>query len=152
MSSPPIRLIAQNRRARHEFELIDIYEAGLVLLGTEVKSLRAGQASMAEAYVRIEAGEAFLTRANIPIYPQANLNNHAPTRTRKLLLSRQQIRRLNRATRERGLTIVPLRLYFKGSWVKLEIATARGRKQHDRRHHLKQQQDRRDMDRARRRR
>jgi SsrA-binding protein len=139
------KTIARNRRARFEYELLEEYEAGLALLGTEVKSLRAGKASIAEAYVRIRDGEAWLLGANIPLYPQAHQTNHEPARPRKLLLGRQELRKIERSTRDRGLTVVPLELYFKGSWVKLAIAVGRGRKSHDKREYLKKKEDRREM-------
>lgn len=146
MASDFQKTIARNRKAKFEYEILDTYEAGLSLRGSEVKSLRAGKGTIAEAYVRLIDGEAWLVGANISPYPQASYNNHEPDRPRKLLLSRQELRRLKKATREKGLTIVPLQLYFKGPWVKLEIALARGRKLHDKRQYLKKKQDRRDMD------
>jgi SsrA-binding protein len=153
MSKPqPQRSISRNRKARHEYELLDRFEAGLVLTGTEVKSLRSGKASLQEAYVRVENGEAFLVGANIPPYTHAGQENHQPTRRRKLLLSRRELQKLKKGLQEKGLTIVPLHLYFQGAWVKLEIALARGKKHHDKRQSLKSAQDKRDMDRALRRR
>ncbi len=145
MGSSFRKTVARNRRAQFEYEILDTYEAGLSLRGSEVKSLRAGKGSIAEAYIRLIDGEAWLVGANISPYPQASYNNHEPDRPRKLLLKRQELRRLGKATRGKGLTIVPLQLYFKGPWVKLEIALARGRKLHDKRQYLKKKQDRRDM-------
>ena len=146
MGSSFQKIVARNRRAKFEYEILDTYEAGLSLRGSEVKSLRAGKGSIAEAYIRLIDGEAWLVGANISPYPQASYNNHEPDRPRKLLLKRRELRRLDRATRSKGLTVIPLQLYFKGPWVKLEIALARGRKLHDKRQYLKKKQDRRDMD------
>jgi len=149
--SDTIRSIARNRKARHDYELLDRYEAGLVLTGTEVKSLRAGKASLQEAYVRLDKGEAYLVSCNIPPYSHGGQDNHEPQRKRKLLLSRREIQKLEKGLKEKGLTIVPVHLYFQGAWVKLEIFLARGKKQHDKRQSLKKAQDAREMDRVRRR-
>lgn len=144
-----IRNIAENRRARREYEVLERLEVGLVLTGSEVKSLRNGKANIAEAYVRFDDGEAWLVEAHVPQYPQAGPhNNHEPKRSRKLLLKRSEIDRLSRKVAEKGLSIVPLHLYFKGSWVKLEIGLGRGRKLHDKREMLKERTDRREAERA----
>ena len=145
MSKEIIRVIARNKRAKFDYELGDRFEAGLVLLGSEVKSLRSGKASISEAYVRLRAGEAWLIQANIPEYPQAAQNNHEPGRPRKLLLKRSELRRLKRQHQEKGLTIVPLQLYFRGAWIKLEVATGRGKKRHDKRQDLKKKAHARDQ-------
>lgn len=142
---PPI---AENRRARHEFEILDTLEAGLALLGSEVKSLRGGKGSIAEAYVHFEDGEAWLVDAHIQPYPQANRNNHEPRRRRKLLVHQSERARWSKRVAEKGLTVVPLRLYFEGPWVKVEIALARGKKLHDKRDAARDREDRREMDRA----
>jgi SsrA-binding protein len=147
-----IRPICQNRRARHEYEVLDRLEAGIVLVGSEVKSLRAGAANLVDAYVRIEEGQASLVSAHIAPYSHANRENHEPTRTRRLLLSKHEIRRLAQKIREKGLTVIPLAMYFCGPWVKVELAVGRGKKLHDKREAIKQADDARDMDRARRRR
>ena len=139
------KVIARNRRAKFEYEFLEVYEAGLALTGSEVKSLRAGKGTIAEAYVRMKNGEAWLIGANFSPYAQASYNNHDVDRPRKLLLNKKELRELGRTGRDRGLTIVPLELYFKGPWVKLEIALARGRKVHDKREYLKKKQDRREM-------
>lgn len=149
MKSVEVRPIAKNRRARHRYELMDIYEAGLVLKGTEVKSLRGGKASMAEAYVRLRSGEAWLESCHIPAYDHAGSENHEPLAPRKLLLGKRELRKLGAAVNQKGLTIVPLRLYFRGAWVKVEIAVARGKKLHDKRESLKKHQAKRETDRIR---
>lgn len=139
-ASPKIRIVADNRRARYNFELGDSYEAGIVLTGTEVKSLRTGKATIAESYASVDrAGEAWLYNANIPEYLQANRFNHAPKRPRKLLLKTREIAKLAQGIEREGMTMVPLRLYFneKGR-AKLQIALARGKKLHDKRETEKQ--------------
>ena len=129
----PDETISVNRRARHDYAIEDTLEAGLVLTGTEIKSIRAHKANIAEAYVRIERGEAWLIGAHIAEYEQGNRYNHAPARTRKLLLHRDQISELLGLQLAKGLTIVPLRLYVRGGVAKLEIGVARGKKSHDKR-------------------
>jgi len=143
--SKPISMIARNKKARHEFEILDTFEAGLSLLGTEVKSLRGGKANIKEAFVQMKGQEAFLVRANIQPYTHASHENHEATRPRKLLLNQKELKKLREGVREKGLSIVPLSIYFKGAWVKVEIALARGRKMHDKRQNLKQKQDKRDI-------
>ena len=127
------KTIAENRRARHEYQLLDRYEAGLVLTGTEVKSLRDGGASLQQAYADVRDGEAWLIGAHIAEYGQGNVHNHEPDRNRKLLLHRKEIASLSGKIRERGLTLVPTRLYFKDGKVKVEVALARGKEQRDKR-------------------
>ncbi|MCH4209667.1 SsrA-binding protein SmpB [Bifidobacterium sp.] len=142
-------LIAQNRRARHDYEIEDRYEAGLALTGTEVKSLREGHASLAESFVSIDRrGEIWLENANIPEYLNGTWNNHAPKRKRKLLLHAAQIAKLARRTEAKGYTIVPLSLYFKDGRVKAEIAVGRGRREYDKRQALREEQDRREAQRV----
>jgi len=130
------KLIAENRRARHEYQLLDRYETGIVLTGTEVKSLRDGGATLQQAYADVRDGEAWLIGAHIAEYGQGNANNHEPDRARKLLLHRKEIASLTNKVRERGLTLVPTRLYFKDGRVKVEIALARGKEQRDKRRDL----------------
>ncbi|MDR3636079.1 MAG: SsrA-binding protein SmpB [Isosphaeraceae bacterium] len=142
------KIVARNRRARHEFDLLETVEAGIVLTGTEVKSLRNGKASLEEAYAGIENDEVWLYGCDIPEYLQANRMNHKPKRPRKLLLHRREIDKLKAKASERGLTIVPLKIYFKEGMAKVEICVARGRKLFDKREALKKQDARRDMDRA----
>ena len=127
------KLIADNRKARHEYELLDRVEAGIVLTGTEVKSLREGRATLAQAYADVRDGEAWLQGAEIAVYDQGNRANHEPTRPRKLLLHRREIDRLYGQVREKGLTLVPTRLYFKDGRVKVELALARGKNTYDKR-------------------
>jgi len=127
------KLVAQNKKARHDYAIEDVYEAGLVLVGTEVKSLRAGRASLVDAFAHIRDGEAWLVGAHIPEYTEGTWTNHEPRRERKLLLHRDEIARLVGDTKEGGLTLVPLALYFKDGRAKVEIALARGRKAYDKR-------------------
>ncbi len=123
----------RNRRATHDYELVKTFEAGMELTGSEVKSLRQGGGSIAEAYARVVNGEVFVEGMNIPIYQEASYNNHEPTRRRRLLLNAHEIDEISRGLERRGLTLVPLKLYFKGGWAKLEVALARGKKLHDKR-------------------
>jgi SsrA-binding protein len=141
-------VVASNRKARHDYTIEDVYEAGMVLTGTEVKALRAGRASLVDGFATITDGEIWLEGVHIPEYTQGTWNNHAPRRRRKLLLHREEIDRLDGATRERGLTIVPLSLYFKDGRAKVEIAVARGKREYDKRQALRERQDRREADRA----
>jgi SsrA-binding protein len=142
------KIVARNRRARFEFDLLESIEAGIVLTGTEVKSLRNGKASLEESYAGIENGEVFLYGCDIPEYLQANRMNHKPKRPRKLLLHRREIDKLLLKASEKGLTIVPLKIYFKDGVAKVEVSVARGRKTYDKRDALKKQDAKRDMDRA----
>ncbi|MBB6350821.1 SsrA-binding protein SmpB [Nonomuraea muscovyensis] len=139
------KVIAQNKRARHDYHVEDTFEAGLVLQGTEVKSLREGRASLADGYATIDGGEAWLFNVHIPEYTQGTWTNHAARRKRKLLLHRKEIDKLAAKTKEGGLTIVPLQLYFKDGRAKVEIAVARGKKDWDKRQSLAEQQAKREM-------
>jgi len=143
----PEKLIASNRKAHHNFEILDTYEAGLVLRGTEVKALRDGRADLKESYARIEREEAWLLGCHISPYAQGNRANHDPLRPRKLLLHRGGISRLLGKIMEKGLTLVPLRLYFKEGRVKVELGLARGRKTLDKRQVIREREERREMDR-----
>ena len=127
------KVVASNRKARHDYAILDTYEAGIALTGTEVKSLRAGRASLLDAYADITDGEVWLLNAHIPEYLQGTWNNHAPRRKRKLLLHKAEIDKMARRVNERGLTIVPLSMYFKDGRAKVEIALARGKKGYDKR-------------------
>lgn len=128
------KTVADNRRARYEYEILETFEAGIVLTGTEVKSLRLGKANIAESYAAVEGGELFLINSNIPEYTQGNRFNHAPRRKRKLLMHTREIEKLGAGVARQGLTIVPLKLYFNARGVaKLAIALARGKKTHDKR-------------------
>ena len=134
MKAPAVRTLVENRKARHDYELSDRFEAGLALLGSEVKSLRAGKGNLAEAYVTLKKSGAWLMDAHISPYLQANQFNHEPTRPRQLLLHQHELQKLRKALHQKGMTIVPLKLYLKGSRLKLEIAIGKGRKSHDKRH------------------
>src|SRR6187397_3230523 len=133
MATGGTKLIAENRRARHDYHLLERYEAGIALTGTEVKSLRAGRADLARAFADVREGEVWLVGAHIDEYAQGNIANHEPDRDRKLLLHRREIDSLLGKTRERGLTLVPTRIYFKNGKVKVEVALARGKEQRDKR-------------------
>jgi SsrA-binding protein len=147
-----VKVIARNRRARHDYHIEDTFEAGLVLTGTEVKSLRAGRASLTEAFGQISGDELWLHGLHIPEYAQGTWTNHDPRRTRKLLLHRKEIDRLASQVAERGFTIVPLSLYFSGGKAKVELALARGKRTYDKRHDLARRDAAREVDRALRRR
>src|SRR6266545_6936367 len=127
------KLIAQNRKARHDYSVLDVYEAGVMLTGTEVKSLRLGRASLVDGFATIDDGEVFLRNVHIPEYTEGSWTNHEPRRTRKLLLHKAEILRLIGKTKESGLTLVPLSLYFAEGKVKVEIALARGKRSYDKR-------------------
>ncbi|ETK33634.1 SsrA-binding protein SmpB [Microbispora corallina] len=142
------KLIAQNKRARHDYFIDDTYEAGLVLTGTEVKSLRAGKANLTEGYASLDGGEVWLINVYIPEYSQGTWTNHAARRTRKLLLHRKEIGKIEASLRERGLTLVPLAMYFKDGKAKIEIGVARGKKDYDKRQTLMEKQANREMSRA----
>jgi SsrA-binding protein len=144
------KLVAQNRRARHDYFILETLEAGLVLKGTEVKSLRAGKASLGEAYATVENGEAWVLQLHIPPYEQGNRWNPDPVRSRKLLLHRKEIDRLEKAVAQKGQTVVPLKLYFSRGRAKLLIGIAKGKKTYDKRHAIAERDSRREMDRARR--
>ena len=142
------KVVARNRRARHEYDLLETVEAGIVLTGTEVKSLRNGKASLEEAYAGIDRDEVWLYGCDIPEYLQANRMNHAPKRPRKLLLHRREIDKLAARVDERGTTLVPLKIYFKDGMAKVELSLARGRKLYDKREAVKKREAKREIDRA----
>jgi SsrA-binding protein len=142
------KLIAQNKKARHDYAIEDVIEAGLVLVGTEVKSLRAGRASLVDAYAAVRDGEVWLHNAHIPEYDQGSWTNHEPRRARKLLLHRGEIAKLIGKTKESGLTLVPLSMYFKDGKAKVEIALARGKRAYDTRQSLAARDAAREIDRA----
>jgi SsrA-binding protein len=143
------KIIAVNRKARYDYFIEDEYEAGMVLKGTEVKSLRLGKANIKDAYARVVDGEVFVYQLHIGPYPFAYYGNHDPLRTRKLLLHKQEIKRLYAKVNEKGHTLVPLKLYFKGGKVKLSIALAKGKRRYDKREAIKRRDEKRDLDRAR---
>ena len=140
--------IAQNKKARHDYHIEDTYEAGMVLQGTEVKSLREGRASIVDGFVEIDRGEAWLHQVYIPEYLNGSWTNHAARRRRKLLLHRQELLKIERKIGEAGLTVVPLSLYFKSGRAKIEIGVARGKREYDKRQTLREQQDNREALRA----
>ncbi len=142
------KVVATNRKARHDYHIEDVYEAGMVLTGPEVKSLRAGRASLVDGYASIENGEAWLENVHIPEYTQATWNNHATRRRRKLLLNASEIYKLTGKIKESGYTLIPLSLYFKDGRAKVEIALARGKKEYDKRQTVREQQDKREAARA----
>ena len=141
------KLIAQNKKARHDYSIEDVYECGLVLTGTEVKSLRAGRASLIDGYAHVENGELWLAGVHIPEYTEGTWTNHTPRRQRKLLVHAQELKKLHLKVKEGGITLVPLQLYFKDGKAKVEIAIARGKKAHDKRAALMERQSSREIDR-----
>lgn len=144
-----IKIIADNRQARYLYEILETYEAGIQLVGTEVKSIRAGRINLRDGYGLIRNGEALLINVHIsPYQASGEYFNHDPRRTRKLLLKRKEINKLIGKLEQQGLTLVPLKMYFKGSWVKVVLGLGRGKKLHDKRETIKQRQDKRDMQRA----
>lgn len=155
MSSPTPRstavdfwLMLQNRRASFDYELLEKYEAGIALTGPEVKSLRNGGGSIAEAYARVRGGEVYLEGMNIQPYKDASYNNEDPVRSRKLLLKRREIEEITRALERKGLTLVPTKLYFKDGWAKVSVALARGKKLHDKRRQQAEKDAKRQIERA----
>ena len=142
------KLIVDNRRARHDYELLERFEAGMVLTGTEVKSLRDGRVSLAQAYADVRDGEVWLIGADIAVYDQGNIANHDPDRDRKLLLHKKEVASLAGKVAQRGLTLVPTKLYFKNGRAKVELALARGKEQRDKRRDIAKREADRDMQRA----
>jgi SsrA-binding protein len=147
-ADPNSKTIARNRRARHEYDILDQLECGIVLRGSEVKSLRDGKVSLEEAYAKIHSGELWLLGCEIAEYPQANIMNHDPRRDRKLLLHRRELLKFAAWADQRGHTLIPLAMYFTEGKVKIEIAVGKGRQLHDKREKLKQDTDKREMQRA----
>jgi len=148
MSNDQIKIIAKNRKARHDYIIEDTIEAGLVLTGSEIKSIRAGQVNLRESYAVIRNGEPWLLNAHISTYKQASFQNHEPRRDRKLLLNRREINRLAGKLQEKGLALVPLQLYLKNGWAKVQLGLGRGKRQYDKRQTLREREDRRRIDRA----
>ena len=142
------RLVAQNKKARHDYSIEDVYEAGMVLTGTEVKSLRAGRASLTDGFGVVDDGELWLIGVHIPEYTQGTWTNHEPRRKRKLLVRREELRRIASKANETGYTLVPLSLYFKDGYAKVELAVARGRQNVDKRHAIAEREAKRDIQRA----
>ena len=148
MAKESVKLVANNKKAYHDYFVEDKYEAGISLAGTEVKSLREGRCNLRESFIQIKNGEVFVYGMHISPYEKGNIFNKDPLRVRKLLMHKQEIRRLRAKAEEKGYTIVPLQVYFKGSLVKVEVGLCRGKKLYDKREDLKQRDIRRDMDRA----
>ncbi|MGQ9512263.1 SsrA-binding protein SmpB [Thermodesulfitimonas sp.] len=148
MGAVPVKVVCENRKARHDYFIFETFEAGMVLTGTEVKSLRAGRGNLKESYARVENGELWLYDMHISPYEQGNRFNHEPKRPRKLLMHKGEIMRLWGRTREKGLTLVPLRCYFKDGRAKVEIALAKGKKVYDRREEIAAREAKREVERA----
>jgi SsrA-binding protein len=145
---PVYKTVADNRRARHDFEILENHEAGISLTGTEVKAIRAGKANLQDAHVRIEDGELWLYNCHISPYDFGNRFNHEPMRKRRLLMHSQQIFKLKSKIQEKGLTLIPLKLYFKGNLIKVDLAMAKGRKVHDKRDVIAKKENQRNLDRV----
>ncbi len=150
MEKGPIKIIAENRKARHDYLIVDQYEAGLVLTGTEVQSLRLGKANLKDAYAKVKDGEVWLYQMHISPYPFAYYDNHEPLRVRKLLLHKREILRLYAKANEQGHTLVPLKLYFKAGKAKITLALAKGKREFDKRQALRERDQKREVERARR--
>jgi len=146
------RLVCQNKKAYHDYDVVETVEAGMVLLGTEVKSLREGRANLKDSYAKVKKGEVFLYGLHISPYTHASYENHEPERVRKLLLHHHEIKRLTVKTQERGFSLIPLKVYFKMGRVKVELALAQGKKLYDKRESIKRKEETREMDRLRKRR
>ncbi|HJY62878.1 MAG TPA: SsrA-binding protein SmpB [Ignavibacteria bacterium] len=142
-------VITLNKKGRHDYEILNTYEAGIVLTGTEVKSLRDHKASIQEAYARIKGGEVWMVSSNIPIYKHGNIANHDPLRERKLLLSKSEIRKIDQKLKEKGLTLIPLKLFFSGPFIKVEIGLAKGKKLYDKRETIRKEESKRHLKRIR---
>ena len=149
MEKQPIKVVAENRKARHDYIIEDKYEAGIVLAGTEVKSLRMGKANLKDSYARIKNGEVFVYQIHIGAYPFAYFDNHDPLRPRKLLLHSYEIKKLYGKVNEKGYSLIPLRLYFKAGKAKLSLALARGKQSHDKRETIRRRDQKRELDRER---
>ena len=148
MQKEKLKIVAQNRKAQHDYFFEEIYEAGLQLVGTEVKSLRMGRCSLKESFIRIENGEAFIYNMHISPYEKENIFNKDPLRTRKLLLHKAELRKLIGSVKMDGYTIIPIRLYFKGNYAKMEIALAKGKKLYDKRQDIMKKDSRREPERS----
>jgi SsrA-binding protein len=142
------KLVAQNKKARYDYSIEDVFEAGMVLTGTEVKSLRAGRASLTDGYATLDDGEMWLRGVHIPEYTQGTWTNHEPRRARKLLLHKEELRRISAKVKESGVTLVPLKIYFQDSYAKVEIAVARGRRSYDKRQAIAERESKRETARA----
>jgi len=149
MEKSPIKIVAENRKARHDYLIVDQYEAGLVLTGTEVQALRLGRANLKDSYAKVKDGEVWLYQVHISPYPFAYYNNHEPLRVRKLLLHKREITRLYAKANEQGYTLVPLKLYFKAGKAKVTLALAKGKREFDKRQSIRDREQKREMDRVR---
>jgi SsrA-binding protein len=144
------KIVCQNRKARHDYFILEQYEAGMVLLGTEVKSLRLGRVNIKDSYATVRGGELFLYNMHIGMYPFAAYGNHDPLRVRKLLLHREEIKRLTGKIKEKGQTLIPLKVYFQGGKAKVTLALAKGKRKHDKREAIRRREEQRELDRAKR--
>jgi SsrA-binding protein len=143
-----VKIISDNRRARHEFELIEVFEAGISLVGTEVKALRQGKANLKDSFARVEGGQLWLYNCHISPYDHGNRFNHDPLRKRRLLMHRRQILKLKSRIQEKGLTLVPLKMFFKGNWAKVDLALAKGKQLYDKRETIAKRDNKRQLDRV----
>ncbi|UCG14729.1 MAG: SsrA-binding protein SmpB [Deltaproteobacteria bacterium] len=148
MKQGNIKIVCQNKKVRYDYQILEVFEAGMVLLGTEVKSLRQGRANLKDSYARIKDGELFLMHAHISPYTHAYYDNHEPERVRKLLAHKREIKRLQGKTQEKGLTLVPLKIYFKDGKAKVELALVRGKRIYDKRESLKRKTEQRELEKA----
>jgi SsrA-binding protein len=148
LSTGHIKIIAENRKARHNYFIEDTYEAGMVLLGTEVKSLRLGRVNLKDSYARIKNGEVFVYQMHISVYPFAYYGNHEPLRIRKLLLKKDEINKLYGKVNEKGFSLIPLKIYFQNGKAKLTLALARGKRQYDKREAIRRRDEQRDLERS----
>jgi SsrA-binding protein len=144
---PNFKVVSDNRRARHEFEILEVVEAGIALSGTEVKSLRQGRANLADAFARVEEDQMWLYNCHISPYDHGNRFNHDPLRKRRLLMHKKQILKLRSRMQEKGLTLVPLKLFFRGNWAKVDLALARGKQLYDKRHSIAKRENQRQIER-----
>lgn len=144
---PPVRMVSDNRKARHEYEILEVFECGIELAGTEVKSLRTGRCTLQDAFGKIEAGEMWLYNCHISPYDFGNRFNHEPTRKRRLLLHSREILKIHQQIKEKGLTLIPLRMFFKRNWVKVDIALVRGKHLYDKRESIAKRDTKRQLDR-----
>jgi SsrA-binding protein len=149
---PSVKIVCQNRKARHDYLIVDEYEAGMVLMGTEVKSLRLGRANLKDSYASVRRGEVFLLNMHIGTYPHAAHSNHDPLRPRKLLLHKEEIKRLTGKIKEKGQSLIPLQVYFKDGKAKVTLALAKGKRKYDKRVALRKREEKRELERARRKR
>jgi SsrA-binding protein len=149
MDDSPIKIVAENRKARHDYTIVDQYEAGIMLTGTEVQSMRMGKVNLKDSYAKVKDGEVWLHQVHISPYPFAYYNNHEPLRVRKLLLHKREIMRLYAKVNEQGHTLVPLRIYFKKGKAKVVIALVKGKREYDKRHSIREREQKREVDRAR---